>query len=103
MWAAMNGHTKVVKALIKNGADVKAKEKVRRRFSVNTRVGANDQRMFGSGLPDLGAAGPVEGRKCPMYRSCARCHEGYLTIVLSCARNVLYTWVLMTLPWCYRT
>jgi ankyrin repeat protein len=42
MWAAMNGHTDVVKALIEQGvdlkgrADVDAKEKVRRTYCVNT-------------------------------------------------------------------
>jgi ankyrin repeat protein len=46
MWAAMKGHTDVFKALIENGADVNAKEKVRSRY--NTVVGANDQRMFWS-------------------------------------------------------
>jgi ankyrin repeat protein len=46
MWAAMKGHTDVFKALIKEGADVNAKEKVRSRY--NTVVGANDQRMFWS-------------------------------------------------------
>jgi ankyrin repeat protein len=57
MWAAMNGHTEIVKALIEKGADVDAKEKVRRRYCVITEVGANDQRMFGTGRFDLGAAG----------------------------------------------
>jgi ankyrin repeat protein len=33
MWAAMNGHTEVVKALIENGADVNAKAAVRHRHS----------------------------------------------------------------------
>jgi hypothetical protein len=56
MWAAMKGHTEVVKLLIKFGADVKAKEKVRRRYRVITWVGANDQLMLGTGLPDNGAA-----------------------------------------------
>jgi hypothetical protein len=31
MWAAMNEHTEVYKALMENGADAKAKEKVRSR------------------------------------------------------------------------
>jgi ankyrin repeat protein len=36
IWAAMKGKAELVKALIANGADVKAKEKVRRRHSVST-------------------------------------------------------------------
>ena len=52
MWAAMNGHTDVVKALIDNGALRKAKEKVRCISSAITGFGANDERMFGIGLPD---------------------------------------------------
>jgi ankyrin repeat protein len=40
MWAARDGHTEAVKALIENGADVKAKEKVQRRYSVSTEEGA---------------------------------------------------------------
>jgi ankyrin repeat protein len=48
IWAAMNGYTDVVEALIENGAYVNAKEKVRRRCRVITGVGGNDQRMFGS-------------------------------------------------------
>jgi hypothetical protein len=39
IWAAMNGHTEVVKALIEKGADVDAKEKVGRRCCVSTGVG----------------------------------------------------------------
>jgi ankyrin repeat protein len=52
MWAAMNGHTEAVKALIENGADVDAKETVRRRYIFDTGVGANDKRIFGTGLRD---------------------------------------------------
>jgi hypothetical protein len=85
MWAAMNGHTEVVDDLIKKDADVNAMEKVRHRYSVITGLGANDQRMFGTGLRDLGAI----GRKCPMHSYCDL--EGRLTIVLSCARNVQHT------------
>jgi ankyrin repeat protein len=48
IWAAMNGHTEVVKALIEEDADVEAKEKVRRRCCVSTGVGGNDRRMFGT-------------------------------------------------------
>jgi hypothetical protein len=66
MCAAKDGNTQAVKTLIANGADVDAKEKVRRRYCVITGVRANDQRMFGTGLPDLCAA----GRKCPKHRSC---------------------------------
>jgi ankyrin repeat protein len=62
MWAARNGHEEVYKALIANGADVKAKE-VRSRNSVST-SGANDQRMFVTRLPELGAKGPVEVHIC---------------------------------------
>jgi ankyrin repeat protein len=61
IWAARNGHEEVVKALIANGADAKAKEKVRRRSCVSAGGRANDQRMFGTGLFDLGAT--VTGRK----------------------------------------
>jgi hypothetical protein len=43
MWAAMNGHDEVVMTLIANGADAKAKEKVRIRCCVSTGVRANDQ------------------------------------------------------------
>jgi ankyrin repeat protein len=68
MWAAMNGHTEVVKALIEQGANVDAKEKVRRRCCICTGVGANDQRML-AGRFDLGAA----GRKSPMHCSCGLC------------------------------
>jgi ankyrin repeat protein len=57
--AAMNGHEGVVKFLIADGADAKAKEKVRRRCCVITGAGANDQRMFGAGLLDLGATGSI--------------------------------------------
>jgi ankyrin repeat protein len=39
IWAAKNGHTEVVKALIEGDADVEAKEKVRRRRCVSTEVG----------------------------------------------------------------
>ena len=42
MWAAKNGHTEVVKALIEKGADMKATEKVRRRHYVSTGEGMND-------------------------------------------------------------
>jgi ankyrin repeat protein len=38
IWAAKNGHTEVVKALIEGDADVEAKEKVRRRLSGITPV-----------------------------------------------------------------
>jgi ankyrin repeat protein len=31
IWAAMNGHEEVVKALIENGVDMRTKEKVRRK------------------------------------------------------------------------
>jgi hypothetical protein len=42
MWAAMNGHTEVVIALVANGVDAKAKEKVRSRCCVSTGGRAND-------------------------------------------------------------
>ena len=42
MWAAMAGHTEVVKALIETGAEMNATEKVRRRHSVSTGEGMND-------------------------------------------------------------
>jgi ankyrin repeat protein len=42
MWASMNGHTAVVEALIENGADMNATEKVRRRHTVSTGEGMND-------------------------------------------------------------
>jgi ankyrin repeat protein len=42
MWAAMNGHTEVVEALIEKGADMNATEKVRRKYSVSTGEGMND-------------------------------------------------------------
>jgi hypothetical protein len=48
MWAAMNGHTEAVKALIENGADVKVKDKVRLRYCVGT---------VWTELPYLGATG----------------------------------------------
>jgi hypothetical protein len=69
IWAAMNGQTEVVKALIEKSTDVDAKEKVRSKNCVSTEFGANDQRlgMFGAGLLDLVAT----GRKCPMHCSCA--------------------------------
>jgi ankyrin repeat protein len=50
MWAAMNGHTEAVKALIDKGADKDATEKVRRRCCAIAGERANDQRMFGRGL-----------------------------------------------------
>jgi hypothetical protein len=67
--AAMNGHTEVVKALIEKGADVNAKEKVRCKYSVSTEEKANDQRIHGAGLPDLGNC--ATGSKCPMHLFCA--------------------------------
>jgi hypothetical protein len=70
MWSAMNGHTEVVKTLIKKGANVETKEKVRRRYCIGIGIGANDQRMFGTGRFDLGAI----GRKSPMHCSCGFCH-----------------------------
>jgi hypothetical protein len=69
MWAVMNGKAEVAKALIENGADLKAKEKVRSRYCVITGSRANDQGIFGTGLRDLGAT----GRECPMYCSCGLC------------------------------
>ena len=42
MWAAMNGHTEAVEALIEKSADVNATEKVRHRHSVSTGEGMND-------------------------------------------------------------
>jgi hypothetical protein len=45
IWASINGHTEAVKALIEKGADVDAKDKVRRRYCVGTGVGTNDQRL----------------------------------------------------------
>jgi hypothetical protein len=42
MWAAINGHAAVVKALIEKGADMNATEKVRRRHSVSTGEGMAD-------------------------------------------------------------
>jgi ankyrin repeat protein len=57
MWAAIKGHKEIVKALIGKVADVEAKEKVRSRYCVITGTGSNDQRMFGTGLCDLGATG----------------------------------------------
>ena len=42
MWAAKNGHTEVVEALIEGDADVKATETVRRRHSVSTGEGMTD-------------------------------------------------------------
>jgi hypothetical protein len=57
IWAAMNGNTEAVEALIKEGADKDAKEKVRRRHCVSTGERANDQRMCGTGLRDLALQG----------------------------------------------
>jgi ankyrin repeat protein len=42
MWAAIMERTAVVKALIENGADINAKEKVRSRHSVSTGEGMTD-------------------------------------------------------------
>ena len=42
IWAAMNGHTEAVKALIEKGADVNATEKVRHRHSVSTGEGMTE-------------------------------------------------------------
>jgi ankyrin repeat protein len=42
IWAAVNGHTDVVKALIEKGADVNAEEWVRHTYSVSRGEGAND-------------------------------------------------------------
>jgi ankyrin repeat protein len=36
MWAAKNGHTEVVEALIEKGADINITEKVRHRHSIST-------------------------------------------------------------------
>jgi hypothetical protein len=69
IWAAMNGHTEVVKALIEKGADVNAEEWVRLTYSVSTEEKANDQRIHGAGLPDLGDC--ATGSKCPMHLFCA--------------------------------
>jgi hypothetical protein len=80
IWAAMN----VVEVMVEQGADVYAKEKVRNRYCVITGVGGNDQRMFGTGLPDLGTT----GRECSMHCSCGPCHEEQLTILPSCTRNM---------------
>jgi hypothetical protein len=98
MWAAMNGHTDVVQALIANGADVGAKEKVSSSYCVSTGVvRANDERMFGTGLRDLGAT----GRKCPMHCSCGVCDYDKLTIVPLCVQNVLHSRALMAHSWCF--
>jgi hypothetical protein len=43
----MNGKTEVVEALIEHGADVKAKEKVRRRHCVSTGVGQMTKECLG--------------------------------------------------------
>jgi hypothetical protein len=75
IWAAMNGHTEVVMALIQTGADVESKEKVRSTCCVNTGEKANDQRMLGTGLPDLGDTGSIEGCKCSMHCSCGLCRR----------------------------
>jgi ankyrin repeat protein len=48
IWAAMNGHTEAVKALMEGRADVEAKEKVRSRSCASTVAGGNDQRFFGT-------------------------------------------------------
>ena len=42
MWAAVNGHTEVVEALIEKGADMNATEKVKRRHFVSTGDGMAD-------------------------------------------------------------
>jgi hypothetical protein len=41
--------------MMEHGADVDAKEKVRRRNSVSRGEGADEQRMFGTALLELGA------------------------------------------------
>jgi ankyrin repeat protein len=46
IWAAMNGHTEVVKALIEKGADMNAEEWVRLTYSVNRGEGANGLRKY---------------------------------------------------------
>jgi hypothetical protein len=43
IWAAMNGHTEVVKALIEGRANVEAKEKVRCRRCVSTGIGGMER------------------------------------------------------------
>jgi hypothetical protein len=97
IWAAMSGRTEVFKVLIEGLADVDAKEKVRRRYNIGK--GANNQRMLGSGLRNLGAT----GRKCPMHCSCGLGHGDLLTIVPSCARNMPLTVGRMAHSWCCRT
>jgi hypothetical protein len=45
IWAAKNGHAQVVTALIENGADVEATEKVRHRFSGHEKKRHEKERM----------------------------------------------------------
>jgi hypothetical protein len=82
MWAAVKGHTEVVKALIDGDADVDAKEKVRRRYSVSAGFFRNDRRMFGTIVRHLGAT----GRKCPVHCSCGLGHADQLTIFFLLAK-----------------
>ena len=57
MWAAMNGHTAVVKALIEKGADLNATEKVRRRHYVSTGDEGMTKECFGPYCPTFSLQG----------------------------------------------
>jgi hypothetical protein len=95
MWAAMNGHSKVVEALIDKGVDKDAVDKVRSKYFVSKGCGANDKIMFGTGLR-------ATGRKCPIHCSRGLYHEDQMTIVPSCARNVQHPRALTAHSWCCR-